>query len=272
MVQPFLDAILLGIVQGITEFFPISSEGHLALAELLFKVEEGSLTFNVLLHAGTLVATLIVLRERVGRAVAGGVAALARPSRFVSTAGGRDAVTVILASIPTALLGLLLRERVTAWTRSPLVLGLGFVGSSAWILSTYWLKPGAKEQPTWLGALFIGLAQGLAVLPGLSRSAGTIASAMWLGVRPERAFELSFLMSLPAVLGAILLEGRLALGHPFPLTSALLGTFVALLIGIGALLLLRQVVIRGRFVAFALWTVPIAIATLAMAAVWPHRA
>src|SRR6188768_1320477 len=124
MVQPFRDAVVLGIIQGFTEFLPVSSDGHLALAELLFKMDQGGLTFNVMLHAGTLVATLIVLRERVLRAVSEGVLALARPSRFRDTPGGRDAATVIVASIPTAVIGLLLRDPVEAWTRSPLAIGL----------------------------------------------------------------------------------------------------------------------------------------------------
>ncbi len=271
MLQPFSDAILLGTLQGITEFLPISGGGHLALAELLFKMEQGSSSFNLMLHAGTLLATTIVLRERVTRAAGAGLSAVAAPSRFVTTAGGRDAATVILASLPTAVIGLLLRDSVALWTRSPLVLGLGFVGTSAWVLSTYWVRPGSKEQPSWLGALLIGVAQGFAVLPGLSRSASTIAGALWLGVRPDRAFELSFLMSLPAVLGAIFLEARYAMAEPASFSPALLAALTALVTGAGALLLLRQLVMRGQFVLFALWTVPIAIATLAMAAVWPHR-
>jgi undecaprenyl-diphosphatase len=271
MSQPFRDALLLGIVQGITEFLPISSDGHLALCELLFRVEEGSLTFNVMLHAGTLIATLIVLRQRAWRAFSEGLRALFQPSRFRTTAGGRDAATVLVASLPTAVIGLLLRDPVDVWTRSPFVVGLGFVGTSVWLISTYFITPGDKEQPSLLGALLIGLAQGLAVLPGLSRSGSTIATALWLGVRPERAFELSFLMSLPAVLGAILLESPRAMHESFPAGPALTGAMTALLSGMGALVLLRQVVTRGRFSLFALWTVPLALATLAMAAVWPPQ-
>jgi undecaprenyl-diphosphatase len=269
MSQPFRDALLLGVVQGITEFLPISSDGHLALCELLFHVEEGSLTFNVMLHAGTFIGTLIVLRERAFRALSEGLRALFQPSRFRNTAGGRDAATVILASIPTAIIGLLLRDPVDIWTRSPLAVGLGFAGSSAWLISTYFVRAGEKEQPSLLGAVVIGLAQGLAVLPGLSRSGSTIAAALWLGVRPQRAFELSFLMSLPAVLGAILLEIPRALAESFPAGPALASAVMACLVGIAALLLLRQVIARGKFALFALWTVPLTVATIAMAAVWP---
>ena len=175
----------------------------------------------------------------------------------------------MLASVPTAILGLLLRDAVAAWTHSPVVVGIGFLLTSGCVLSTYWVRPGQREQPSLAGALLIGLCQGLAVLPGLSRSGGTIASALWLGVRPDRAFELSFLMSLPAVLGAILLESRHAFGAPFPLLSAAIGASVALVTGVLALLALRHLVMRGRFAIFAAWTLPVAIATLAMALVWP---
>lgn len=268
--QPFFDAALLGVLQGITEFLPISSDGHLALAELLFKVEGGGLTFNVMLHAGTLLSTLLVLRSHVGRAVYESAMAARHPSRFRTTQGGRDALVVVLASIPTAVIGLLLRDPVERWTHSPVVVGVGFLMTSAAVCSTYWVRPGQREQPTWVGALVIGVLQGLAVLPGLSRSGSTIAGALWLGVRPERAFELSFLMSLPAVFGAIVLEGRHAVTEPFPVVSAGIGALVALATGIVALLALRRVIVRGRFAVFALWTVPVALATLAMALVWPH--
>lgn len=270
MLQPAQDAALLGVVQGLTEFLPVSSDGHLALADLLFGIGPGSLTFTVLLHIGTLVATLIVLRQRTLRALSQGTRALFSPSRFFETPGGRDALTVILASMPTAVIGLLLRDAVERWTRSPMVVGLGFAGTSVCVVSTLWLRPGQREQPSLLGAMLIGVAQGLAVLPGLSRSGSTIASALWLGVRPDRAFELSFLMSLPAVLGAVLLESREALHSDIDGSAALIGVLFALLTGIVALRALRHVLERGRFAWFAAWTTPLAVATMAMAARWPR--
>ncbi|HEX5099160.1 MAG TPA: undecaprenyl-diphosphate phosphatase, partial [Polyangiaceae bacterium] len=130
MFGPFGEAAILGIVQGITEFLPISSDGHLALAEILFGLK-GGLAFNVMLHAGTLLATLLVLRAEAGRALRGGVSALVRPARFRETAGGRDALVVILATVPTAAVGLFLRQPVERWTESPLAIGLGFLGTTA---------------------------------------------------------------------------------------------------------------------------------------------
>jgi undecaprenyl-diphosphatase len=227
MFGPFGEAILLGIVQGVTEFLPISSDGHLALAEILFELSDGGLTFNVMLHTGTFVATLLVLRDSVGRALRAGVPALVRPADFRRTSGGRDALVVLLASIPTALIGLLLRDAVEQWTKSPLAIGLGFLGTTAMLLAAQFSRRGDREQPSVGGALLVGLAQGLAVLPGLSRSGSTIAVLLWLGVRPERAFTLSMLISLPAVLGAVLLESRHVVGQPFPGATAFVGAVVS---------------------------------------------
>lgn len=269
MVGPFGEAAILGIVQGVTEFLPISSDGHLALAEILFGLK-GGLAFNVMLHAGTLLATLIVLRAEAGRALRDGMSALVRPSRFRETAGGRDALVVVLASIPTAAVGLFLRQPVERWTESPLAIGLGFLGTTAALVLAHFSLHGEREQPTLGGALLLGVAQGLAVLPGLSRSGSTIAVALWLGVRPRRAFELSMLMSVPAILGAIGLEGRLAFGSAFPWLPVLLGAVVALGVGVVALRALRGVVDRGHFGWFAFWVGPLALATMAMGLAWPR--
>jgi undecaprenyl-diphosphatase len=268
MFGPIGDAIILGIVQGATEFLPISSDGHLALVEILFGLE-GGLTFNVMLHAGTFLATMLVLRNAVVRALRAGLPALARPAEFRQSPGGRDALVVILASMPTAVIGLLVRDAVEQFTKSPLAIGLGFLGTTAMLLGAQFAPRGDREQPGVGGALLVGVAQGLAVLPGLSRSGSTIAVLLWLGVRPERAFTLSMLISLPAVLGAVLLESRHALAGPFPGAPALVGVVVAFATGVGALQLLRRVVNLGRFGWFALWVGPLALATIAMGQAWP---
>jgi undecaprenyl-diphosphatase len=196
---------------------------------------------------------------------------LVRPSSFAKTSGGRDALVVVLASIPTAVIGLLLRDPVERWTTNPLIIGLGFLGTTAMLLVAQFAPRGDREQPSVVGALLVGVAQGLAVLPGLSRSGSTIAVLLRLGVRPERAFTLSMLMSLPAIFGAVLLESRHAFSEPFDAGPALLGAIVSLGTGIFALELLRRIVNLGRFGWFALWVGPLALATIAMGQSWPHR-
>ena len=264
------DAIVLALVQGITYVFPVSSDGHIALLDLLFGVHEPPAPLAVALRLSALLATCVALRARCGRLLREAALSFAQPSRLWSTSGGRDATAVAFASVPTALFGLFLREPVAAWSLSPLVVGVGLLGTSAWLLSTHWLKPGRSEFPGLLGAMLIGIAQGLAVLPGLSRSAGTIACALWLGVRPDRAFELSFLCSLPALLAIVVLDGRALVHDSGTLIVTLVATLIAFVASLLALTLLERVVRAGRLAWFAGWTFPLAVATLAMALVWPH--
>ena len=265
-----IEAFLLGLLQGISEFLPISSSGHLALAGILFGVKDAGLTLSVLLHAGTLLATAIVLRHRLAVAIVDGVKALSAPSQFRSTPGGQDAMFVIIASVPTAIVGLFLRDQVDAWTRAPMVVGLGFLATSVLLISTYFAKPGVVEHPGYKQALLLGLVQGIAVLPGVSRSGITIAVALYLGVARNRAFELSMLMSIPAVLGATLVELPHMIENISNVPVALFGAVVACGSGIIAMLALRRVVVGGFFPLFALWVFPLAVATLAMARAWPH--
>lgn len=265
-----LECILLGAIQGLTEFLPISSDGHLALTGMLFDFSSKGLTLNVMLHVGTLAATLSVLWSRVRPALFDGLAACRRPSLFSTLPGARDALVVILASVPTALIGLGLRNSVERFTESPLAVGLGFLATSAVLIASRFAKDGDDEQPGVVGALLMGAAQGLAVLPGLSRSASTITVALFLGVRRERAFELSMLMSLPAVLGATLLEAPNAFADGRLLLPSAIGAVAAFVVGVLSLGLLRRVVMAGRFAWFAIWVVPVALATLALARAWPH--
>lgn len=264
-----IEAFLLGLLQGISEFLPVSSSGHLALAGILFDVQDAGLTLSVLLHIGTLVATGIVLRKRLAAALLCGVRALAKPSLFRTSEGGQDALFVLLASVPTAMIGLSIRDQVDAFTRSPLIIGFGFLMTSILLVSTRFARPGVIEHPTWKAALFLGLAQGLAVLPGISRSGTTIALALFLGVQRGRAFELSMLMSVPAVFGAALIEIPKMREGITELGPALFGAFIACISGIVAMLVLRKMVVGGRFPLFALWVFPVAVATLLMGLAWP---
>jgi len=259
------EAILLGFIQGVAEFLPISSDGHLALAALLFDVKEGGLTLTVMLHVGTLLATALVLRQRLGTAIAEGARALGNPEIFSTTPGGRDALFVVGASVPTALIGLGLRDAVEVWTYSPWAIGFGFLATTLCLVVSVWAKPGLLESPGVRAALLVGVFQGLAVLPGVSRSALTITTLFFLGVQRGRAFELSMLMSIPAVFGAVLLESPHAVRDIQGVGMAVLGTVVAFVTGVIALLLLRSIVVSGRFAWFALWVGPLALATLALA-------
>jgi undecaprenyl-diphosphatase len=176
---------------------------------------------------------------------------------------------VIVASIPTAIIGFSLRDTVETWTNSPLIVGLGFLITALLLVSTTLARPGKIEHPSIGAALLLGIAQGIAVTPGISRSGITIAAALFLGVQRGRAFELSMLMSVPAVLGAALLELPGSLSQMQGLGAALVGSVVACLTGVGAMLVLRRMVVGGKFPWFAIWVFPLAVATLTMAKAWP---
>jgi undecaprenyl-diphosphatase len=266
---PVFEVIALGILQGVTEFLPISSDGHLALAQMLFSMHEPSLTFTVTLHAGTLLATAVALRRRLGEILYELVRSVPQPSRLTQTSAGRDALFVIVASVPTGIIGFFSRDAVERFTASPLAVAVGFFITAAMLTSVRFTRTGLESDPPLRVALVAGVLQGIAVLPGVSRSGSTITAALWLGVRPDRAFELSMLMSLPAVAGALALELPRALAADEALVTVVLGPLVAFVVGLAALRLLRYTVVRGYFAFFALWVFPLAIATLALAWAWP---
>lgn len=249
-------AAALGALQGLTEFLPISSSGHVAIAAFLFGLRDMPLAMIVLLHAGTLLATLLVVGRDVGRLAAATLRGLGDPRGFVSSDAGRIVGGVALASVPTAILGLMLKAPVERWSHMPRAVGAFMLVTAAVLLATQ-LGRGNRSIPGPGACLLIGIAQGLAVIPGISRSGATIAAAMMLGVRGPDAFRFSFLLSLPAVAGALLLQladpGQLQqLGWP-----AWLGGGIALVTGYAALLVLRKIVARGRLWAFALYLVPV---------------
>jgi undecaprenyl-diphosphatase len=254
-------ALGLGLVQGITEFLPISSDGHLALFALLFELREASLATTVLLHVGTLLATLLVFRADLLQMAKTLLANAANPRELFASDDGKLLAAIVVASVPTAAIGLLLEERIEALSRQPWVVGLGFLGSAAAVLTTRGRKDGGL-LPGLGTAFLIGLLQGMAVLPGLSRSAMTIGGAMLLGLAPAAAFRFSFLLSMPAVAGAALLE----LGHPGVLagmsTAAWIGAVIAFASGCVALRMLRGLLAQGRFWLFAWYLVPLAAAMI----------
>lgn len=263
------DVVVLAVLQGLTEFLPVSSSGHLALAGLLFGIEEGHPALGLMLRAGTFCATVLVLRRRIGDLFLSGLSALRRPSLLQRTSDGRDLVVVLVATIPTAVLAFALEHPVERWTRSPWMVGLGFVITGLLLVSARWARPIDPEGPTAFGAAAIGVAQGMALVPGISRSGSTIVLGLWLGVRPERSFELSMLMSLPAAFGSIVLEAPEVMGSMTTLGPAVVGAAVSFGVGVAAVLVLRSVVNHGRLPVFALWVLPLALATLALARVWP---
>ncbi len=266
---PFL---LLGLLQGLTEFLPISSSGHLALAEQLFGVHKPGIVFDIFVHFGTLLSVVWVFRQRILRL------ALA-PLR-----GGEDLRLLgmlLIGSIPTGVLGSALDPAAEAAFVQSWAVGLGLLVTACALfiaevftklrldqasLDAHLRQPSAGEgeqsrrsleQLTWRDALWIGLAQGVAVLPGISRSGSTIAMGLLVGLRREDAAEFSFLLFIPAILGATALKLTEALSDPGAHSalwgSYLAGTIVAFLSGIVAIRFLMRFLRERRLTPFAIY-------------------
>lgn len=250
-----VEAIFLGGLQGATEFLPVSSSGHLRLAEDILEATPPSIAFDVMLHLGTLIAVFLVFRRSIW-AIAKGCLSL-KGGTYWERDSVRKAGLMVAATIPTAIIGLLLRDPVEGAFPSHWV-GALLIVNGLILLTT---KRSARQHSpvdddSWgislPVALAIGVAQGLGVLPGISRSGITITAALLLKVRPRVAVEFSFLLSIPAILGALVLmfDDISDLGG-HELSIALVGCAAAILVGIAALLWLMRLISKARFHHFA---------------------
>lgn len=247
------DAILLGIVQGITEFLPISSDGHLAIVQhYLPNFQQPGLLFDVMLHVGTLGAILLYFQRDIGRLL---VAPLRRTSE--ARRDRRLLVLIVAASVPTAIIGLALKHSVERWMENMLIVGAMLILTGTLLFVGERYRRGGRRSEAALtvtDAVLTGIAQGLAVLPGLSRSGSTIATLLFRGVDGETAARFSFLMAVPAVGGAALLSLKdLGALPTSEIPAYLAGMAVAFVVGLCAIRLLLDIIRRQRLVWFAVY-------------------
>lgn len=257
----YFEAISLGIVQGLTEFLPVSSSGHLVLFQHWLGWTEPELLFDISLHVGTLVAVVAVFF----RDLAALVKTLFHLPVLMRSAGGfrqllavnaeaRLMAMIIVGSVPTAILGLLFARLAEQLFASVTIVGITLLITGTFLWFTRRQK-GAGIVITgmgWRHGLLIGLIQGLAIIPGISRSGSTIAAALYLGIDRQTAFRFSFLLSLPAILGAFLLglDGDAFTGN-LPMPLILIGSLTAAVVGYMALKILLHMVISGWLYRFA---------------------
>jgi undecaprenyl-diphosphatase len=260
--------VLLAVVQGLTEFFPVSSSGHLVILEALFGTRRGGaqsgIMFEIAVHIGTLGAVIVFYRARVMHLCRAFLAAV-----FTGKSGYdryRDEMRyvglIVLGTIPAAIVGALFNDRVEATFGSPGLSALFLVATGIFLLMTR--NRAARGGIGWRTALAIGAAQAIAILPGVSRSGWTIATALILGVGFAEAAEYSFMLSIPAILGALVMTlaqepGALNAGSIAPLA---IGAAAALLAGLVALRLLIGILNRGAFHRFAYYLLPAGLAAL----------
>ena len=244
-----LQAIFLGVVQGLTEFLPVSSSGHLVFFQSLFGLDESQVAFDVMLHLGTLLAVVVYLRADISQIVLGTWTWI-RERREVEKA--RLFLWIIVASIPTGLMGILFKDWFESLFSKPKTVGMMLLVTGLVLWLTRYVKGEEKGAGAMgaIDALMIGIAQGVAIIPGISRSGATISTGIFCRLNRELAGKFSFLLSIPAVLGAAFLKFRkIDTGSEIGVT--LIGMTVAFVIGLLSLKLLMKIIRAGKLSGFA---------------------
>lgn len=255
---PITTAVILGLIQGLTEFFPVSSSGHLLITEAIFRVRPPGLTFEVMLHLGSLLAVCVYLARPLRHLVAG-VLGFGRDG----PAARRVLMALVLGSLPAGAAGLLASDFISRHLLGLPNVAAALVATTAMLLVSGRLaERGLPQALTPVRALLIGGFQALALVPGLSRSGMTIGAGLLLGLRRQDAAEFSFLLSIPAVLGASLHSVPGLFGAAsMPMGAAVwVGALAAGVSGYVALRLLTRLLERGRFWGFGIYTAAVACA------------
>ncbi|MBT5877232.1 MAG: undecaprenyl-diphosphate phosphatase [Candidatus Latescibacteria bacterium] len=261
------------MIQGITEFLPVSSSGHLVVAQHLFGLTEPQLLLDVMLHLGTLLAVIVVFRSDITGIVKG----IQHGLMSTTTSDRTDVMyrrlfwLVVVATLPTVVVGLLLKDFVDSLFGSPILVGCAFLATGGVLWISRFAKHNDKDvdRVSVLAALLIGISQALAITPGISRSGTTISVALLLGMDRGLAGRFSFLMAIPAIAGAAVLQLRDATDFPPEVwPTVAIGTLVAAVSGYVALRILMRIVTRGNFSGFAYYCWGIGILTLSFVADW----
>ena len=243
----FVASLIQGLIQGLTEYLPVSSSAHLTIFQHLAGIQGSSIAFDLLLHLATVAATITYFFRDIVELVCEFFTSFRLPVGR-KREGWYFGWAVILGSIPTAVIGLVLKPLVEALSQSLTFVGCALCVTAALLLALSFLRPGTKKICVSIGVI-VGVAQGLAVFPGISRSGLTLLAGILCGLSAVEAFRFSFLLSLPAVCGAALLELRHFDGV-LP-TGCAAAMAVAFVFGVISLCLVHRVVVSGRWRFFA---------------------
>ena len=259
----WFEALVLGIVQGLTEYLPVSSSGHLAIGSALFGIEgEDNLTFTIVVHVATVLSTLVILWKEIEWIFRG-------LFKFEMNSETRYAINILISMIPVGIVGVFFKDKVEAIFGSGLlIVGCMLLVTAALLAFSYYAKPRQKENISMKDAFIIGLSQACAVLPGLSRSGTTIATGLLLGNNKAKLAQFSFLMVIPPILGEALLDvlkmvkGEDVAGD-IPTLSLVVGFVAAFLSGCLACKWMINIVKKGKLIYFAIYCAIVGLITIA---------
>ena len=258
----WIQALILGIIQGLTEYLPVSSSGHLAIGAALFGIDGSeNLAFAVAVHVATVLSTLVILWREISWIFKG-------LFKFENNAEMQYVINILISMIPIGIVGLFFKDYVEQIFGSGLlIVGCCLLMTAALLIFSFYVKPRIKDTISKKDAFIIGMAQALAVLPGLSRSGSTIATGLLLGNKKERLAQFSFLMVIPPILGEALLDiikamkGQEVFGgiEPLPLIVGFLAAFIS---GCLACKLMISIVKRGKLVYFGIYCAIVGVALI----------
>jgi len=257
------EAVILGIVQGLTEFLPVSSSGHLVLLQKIFNINEPGLFFDTMLHAGTLVAVFIVLWKDIW-------ALICKPIQKLM-------LFLIIATIPAVIAALLFNDKIEEIFKSANLLGFCFLITTCFLLTAELISRRknnkqdisdeqnnnlkTEDKMNWIDALLIGIMQAIAILPGISRSGATISGALLRKLDRDFAARFSFLLSIPAILGALVLQTKdlisnsaAANGESINIIAIIAGTVSAAIVGFFAVKFMLKIIREKSLFGFAIYT------------------
>lgn len=259
----WLEALVLGIVQGLTEYLPVSSSGHLAIGSALFGIEgEENLAFTIVVHVATVFSTLVILWKEIEWIFRG-------LFKFEMNSETRYVINILISMIPIGIVGVFFKDTVEAIFGSGLlIVGCMLLVTAALLAFSYYVKPRQKETISMKDAFIIGLSQACAVLPGLSRSGTTIATGLLLGNNKAKLAQFSFLMVIPPILGEALLDMlKLVKGEDIagdiPTLSLVVGFVAAFLSGCLACKWMINIVKKGKLIYFAIYCAIAGLVTIA---------
>lgn len=250
----WIEALILGILQGLTEYLPVSSSGHLAIGSALFGIEgEDNLTFTIVVHVATVLSTLVILWKEINWIFRG-------LFKFQMNEETRYVVNIIISMIPIGIIGVFFKDYVEdIFGSGLLVVGCMLLITALLLTYSYYAKPRPKEKISMKDAFIIGLAQACAVLPGLSRSGSTIATGLILGNKKESLAQFSFLMVIPPILGEALLDGMKIVkdasmaGAEISTLSLIVGFLAAFISGCIACKWMINIVKNGKLIYFGIY-------------------
>ena len=259
----WFEALILGIVQGLTEYLPVSSSGHLAIGSALFGIEgEENLAFTIVVHVATVFSTLVVLWKEIDWIFRG-------LFKFQMNAETKYVINILISMIPIGIVGVFFKDTVEQIFGSGLlVVGCMLLLTAALLAFSYYAKPRQKESISMKDAFIIGLAQACAVMPGLSRSGSTIATGLLLGNNKAKLAQFSFLMVIPPILGEALLDvmkmvkGEDVAGS-IPALSLAVGFVAAFVSGCVACKWMINIVKKGKLIYFAIYCAIAGLVTIA---------